>query len=525
MFDSVVGDTWKDINTIMFDDSTSQKDGADANSRYPKLSQVPPIRSITQTPRKQCPRGLQRMFDLHNTKSSREFSVKKKGGNSKTAIVEGTKEVIDDIDQRSRRRRSIPPIVHQSSGGILTAKSESHSSRCLSDMYISSCYKWILSKWSYYFHDVNAISKLLLHSQGIDSYYYPEFPYLRNVVKYCILGTTTTSPRHGDDNDDYNPLTYLSIVEQQLILALWKYIVLWMYGGVYADINVSMFIKNTKGSNNKKKGGIGDHLSNPFHHTHANNDGQYTKLKSILMEETQGEEDEESSHGHANVDGIVLYNPDTKSIRLDFFAVTPRHPLMFLCIQHLIVSILKFQRTRAMVRTQKGGQQQSYTYYGGYNSFNNNKNYYNITAEYENVNQLIQTSFETAFDEFRRIQSSPSSSSSSSTNKKNYPKQPFRRDNTGGSSTGTILYGPSNYTLRVLGYGEPSNTYLTYVIPPKHTKLKQDEYSKMNLNTLQSTIESRYKIGTTHGDGKADGGDGVGKTCFRVMLDQRQHVS
>ena len=60
-------------------------------------------------------------------------------------------------------------------------------------------------RWSYFFHDDVAVQRLL--RQG-----FAEFPQLKLVAKHCLVHGTSTSD-------------------------LWRYLVLWVYGGVYADLD------------------------------------------------------------------------------------------------------------------------------------------------------------------------------------------------------------------------------------------------------------------------------------------------
>jgi hypothetical protein len=59
---------------------------------------------------------------------------------------------------------------------------------------------------SYYFHDDDAVIRLFQH------YAHPEFPLLKPIVEYCLITGT-------------------------LIADLWRYLILWIYGGIYADID------------------------------------------------------------------------------------------------------------------------------------------------------------------------------------------------------------------------------------------------------------------------------------------------
>ena len=88
----------------------------------------------------------------------------------------------------------IPRIVHQTS-----------KSRCVTQKIANASKKWRFHGWSYIFHDDEAVMRLLLQD-------FSEFPHLEIVARNCLL--------HGTLKAD-----------------LWRYLVLWVYGGVYADID------------------------------------------------------------------------------------------------------------------------------------------------------------------------------------------------------------------------------------------------------------------------------------------------
>jgi len=92
--------------------------------------------------------------------------------------------------------RKIPKLIHQTS-----------KSRCLTTRFAKATEKWVHldESWSYYFHDDEAVERLLLQA-------FPEFPHLEMVARNCL--------EHGTLQAD-----------------LWRYLVLWVYGGVYADID------------------------------------------------------------------------------------------------------------------------------------------------------------------------------------------------------------------------------------------------------------------------------------------------
>lgn len=99
--------------------------------------------------------------------------------------------------------RKIPKIMHQTS---LT--------RCLmkETANVTDTWKQRMDGWAYYFHDDVAVDQLFEKD-------WPEFPHLQEVAK-CIL--------YGAVKAD-----------------LWRYLVLWEYGGLYSDIGASPALFNT----------------------------------------------------------------------------------------------------------------------------------------------------------------------------------------------------------------------------------------------------------------------------------------
>lgn len=91
--------------------------------------------------------------------------------------------------------RKIPRIIHQTS-----------KSACVTKRVANTAQKWRNSTgFSYMFHDDKAVHRLF-HQD------FPEFPHLRLVVERCIV--------HGT-----------------LAADLWRYLILWQYGGIYADLD------------------------------------------------------------------------------------------------------------------------------------------------------------------------------------------------------------------------------------------------------------------------------------------------
>lgn len=91
--------------------------------------------------------------------------------------------------------RKIPRIVHQTS-----------RNRCLTTKVYGAAASWKLGhEWAYYFHDDDAIDRLFQQD-------WPEFPHLQMILS-CIGNSGT------------------------LKADIWRYLILWEYGGVYADVD------------------------------------------------------------------------------------------------------------------------------------------------------------------------------------------------------------------------------------------------------------------------------------------------
>jgi hypothetical protein len=90
--------------------------------------------------------------------------------------------------------RKIPKIVFQTS-----------RSRCITPGLYKLTQKWRFPGWSYYFYDDDALMRILHEA-------YEEFPHLKLFTESCI--------KYGTIKAD-----------------LWRYLVLWKYGGLYADLD------------------------------------------------------------------------------------------------------------------------------------------------------------------------------------------------------------------------------------------------------------------------------------------------
>ena len=162
---------------------------------------------------------------------------------------------VDDVPTGPRpvRRKKIPLIVHQTS-----------KTRCLTPRLYESVQIWREGFGaSYYFHSDEAVE--LLFNQD-----WPEFPHLRDVL-HCI------PPNSGTVRAD-----------------LWRYLVLWEFGGIYSDID--------------------------------------TIPTSKLTSETIADEDE------------AFFNVEAYHLLSQFFmAVSPRHPVMFYTIQRTLLNLMMLQ--------------------------------------------------------------------------------------------------------------------------------------------------------------------------------------
>ncbi|KAG7370924.1 hypothetical protein IV203_019494 [Nitzschia inconspicua] len=143
----------------------------------PVVGTPPSITNMTYTPpHLKCTGDLRKMINVHNPQS------------------------------HSLENRKIPMIVHQRA-----------PSRCLTRKFYTSSVAWAstMKRWSYYFHDDDAVDRFLLDNS------FPEFPLLHSVVSnsHCFPRPFASKSQLGSD--------------------LSTFLTLWTYGGVYADLNYS----------------------------------------------------------------------------------------------------------------------------------------------------------------------------------------------------------------------------------------------------------------------------------------------
>lgn len=111
-----------------------------------------------------------------------------------TNCPDGASPILDTITEQSTTRR-IPRVIH------ITAKS-----RCATPKVHEIVNKWRFEGHSLYFHDDDAVERLTSHPLSQSS-----FPLLNETLK-CVTNGATKSD-------------------------LWRYLVLYLYGGIYTDID------------------------------------------------------------------------------------------------------------------------------------------------------------------------------------------------------------------------------------------------------------------------------------------------
>lgn len=117
-------------------------------------------------------------------------------GNYTAADCDPRLTYMDDVVVSSAWNRRIPMVVH------VTGKT-----RCLSQPFLENLQRWKLKSHSFYFHDDDAVDQLL------QAHYWPEFPQLQN-MQHCMVSGAAKAD-------------------------LWRYLVLYRYGGIYADMDTA----------------------------------------------------------------------------------------------------------------------------------------------------------------------------------------------------------------------------------------------------------------------------------------------
>lgn len=190
--------------------------------------------------------------------------------------------LMEDIvvgDRAGNRHRRIPRVVH------VTGRT-----RCLSGPFADNVDRWkMLPDHSFFFHDDAAVDFLLQQE------HWPEFPQL-SMLRPCVVS--------GAGRAD-----------------LWRYLVLYRYGGIYTDLD------NAPGKEFFVGGGDGDDDSNSSNNTNSkNNDNNNTgTVADIIISD-----DDDSFFVVERIGVLSQY----------FMAASPGHPLMYLAVLQVFHRLL-----------------------------------------------------------------------------------------------------------------------------------------------------------------------------------------
>jgi mannosyltransferase OCH1-like enzyme len=166
---------------------------------------------------------------------------------------EGLVVVKDSIDPsfHEKNQRNIPKVIHMTS-----------KTRCMTQAFASNVDRWRFEGHTLFLHDDDAVDRLL-------DRWWPEFPSIHDVKKCMMPGAA--------------------------IADLWRYVVLWEYGGIYTDIDNSPgpWLWNESGS-------------------------AITNTTDALFEQERGRFPSQY-----------------------FFAASPHHPVMYLAVQNALLRVME----------------------------------------------------------------------------------------------------------------------------------------------------------------------------------------
>ena len=193
-----------------------------------------------------CPSPLERMNDI---------------------ILQESEVVGSDRDRRQLQRK-IPKIIHMTS-----------KSRCLTQGFADNVRKWHFSDHSFYFHDDEAVDRLLMQR------YWSDFPHIPLAMK-CL--------RSGAAKAD-----------------LWRYLVLWEYGGIYTDLD------NKPGK---------DFFIQPNNTSTSDSNAGRNGATSLVIQDD---------------DDAFFVVEELGVLSQYFLATSPKHPLMYLAVQNTLSRLLE----------------------------------------------------------------------------------------------------------------------------------------------------------------------------------------
>ena len=170
-------------------------------------------------------------------------------------------------EKRQQHQNKIPKIVHQ------TARS-----RCVTPVFGNTTQQWKFPGWSYYFHDDAAVERLLLSPSG-SRLLKEQFPQLPSIAQKCL--------QHGTIRSD-----------------VWRYLVLWVYGGIYADLDCVPH-----------------------------------KLNATVLTELMDPTSHSTGRNATPTDAIFVVE-QFHVLSQYFMAASPRHPLLWYALQHSLTNVL-----------------------------------------------------------------------------------------------------------------------------------------------------------------------------------------
>jgi hypothetical protein len=197
--------------------------------------------------------------------------------------------------------RKIPKIIHMTS-----------KSRCLTPGFVTNVQTWQFPDHSFYFHDDQAVERLLLGKAWLD------FPHIPLALK-CL--------RSGAAKAD-----------------LWRYLILWEYGGIYTDLD------NTPGKD----------FFVPHVQSRDVNSGNITTTSTATNVDASSSSSSLSSSFYKP---IVIQDDDDAFFVVEqlgvlsqyFMAASPHHPLLYLAVQTTLLRLLEVPHVGAQYIPQVTG--------------------------------------------------------------------------------------------------------------------------------------------------------------------------
>lgn len=225
---------------------TTVKLSDDGSKLFANATLSQPIEGFTASSTNTCV-----TWDKAEENSKIQASLRELVGSSKIQCPENQYFINDTINLQKMSNRKIPKVVHMTS-----------KTRCMPEDFAENLKTWLFKDYSLYLHDDAAVARLFSRD-------WPEFPLLHDAVN-CI----TSGAGFAD---------------------LWRYLILWEYGGVYTDLD------NTPGPLFQNGTIIEDHMDSFMEVETAKIPSQY------------------------------------------FIAVSPKHPIMYMTIQNTIQRLFNEQ--------------------------------------------------------------------------------------------------------------------------------------------------------------------------------------